>query len=155
MSRVFGAVLATIVLALLVLVLFPSLPDPTCASLMVRALPDTLIALPADCGRSRSVIPDAMVSYLERERISRGLSPHGWITCTEVPANGFAFMNDSRWLPSYVPGTYQFRRTVIIVPYTDSAPKGSPVMAEVSRVPWGRYIRQIAGQCTGKYSVWR
>jgi hypothetical protein len=64
-------------------------------------------------------------------------------------------MNDSHWLPSYVPGTYQFRRTVIIVPYAQPTPQRSPVIAEVCLMPWGKYFSQLAGQCNGKYKVWR
>jgi len=64
-------------------------------------------------------------------------------------------MHDDHWLPSYVPGTYEFRRTVIIVPYRQPAPQGSPVIAEICLMPWRRYVSQIIGQCDGKYSVWR
>jgi hypothetical protein len=95
------------------------------------------------------------VNYLDNERNTYGLIPKEWVTCAEVPAGGFAFMNDPHWLPSYVPGRYQFRRTVIIVPYAQPVPQGSPVVAEISVVPWGKYIRQIAGKCDGKFAVWK
>jgi hypothetical protein len=126
MSRALGAALIVTLLAFAALMLFPSLPDPTCASVMVRTATKPRITIPANCVASRSVVPDAMVSYLEQERIRRGLLPDGWITCTERPAEPFSFTDDPHWLPSYVPGAYQFRRTVIIVPYVPSAPKGSP-----------------------------
>jgi hypothetical protein len=145
------------ILAVGVLILIPSLPDPTCLSLLARSEGEVAISLPANCARSRNVASDKMVTYLERDPNGRGLIFKEWITCREVPAGGFAFMDDSHWLPSYVPGTYQFRRTVIIVsyPYAGPIPKGSPVVAEVCLMPWRKYILQIAGQCSGKYSVWR
>ena len=143
------------VLTLGVLILFPSLPDPTCAALLARSEQEVPIALPANCARVGNVSSDPMVNYLENERNTFGLISKEWITCAEVPAGGFAFMDDPRWLPSYVPGRYQFRRTVIIVPYTQPVPQGSPVVAEICLEPWGKYIRQIAGQCDGKLSVWK
>lgn len=149
--------LVVCVLAVGVLILFPysPVPDPTCASLVARSKEEVDISLPANCARSHNVASDKMVEYLERERKSRGLLFHEWITCKELPAGGFAFMNDPHWLPSYVPGTYQFRRTVIIVPYAQPIPRGSPVVAEVCLRPWREYVQQIAGQCDGKFSVWK
>lgn len=58
-------------------------------------------------------------------------------------------------MPSYAPRTYQFRRTVIILPYAQSVPKGSTVVAEVCLMPWRRYVSQIAGQCAGKFAAWK
>ena len=153
--RLLGGLLIVGMLAVVLLILFPSLPDPTCAALLVRSESDVPIPLPASCVRSRDVAADNMVKYLEKERNGRGLIFKEWITCAEVPAGGFAFMNDPHWLPSYVPGTYQFRRTVIIVSYAQPTPQGSPVIAEVCLMPCRRYVSQLAGQCDGKYSVWR
>jgi len=143
------------VLGMAALIIFPSLPDPTCLSLIVRSEQDALILLPANCSRNRSMDSDSMVKYLEDERNRRGLLFRQWIICNGTPESSFGFMNDPRWLPSYVPGTYQYRRTVIIVPYAQPIPEGSPVIAEVCLMPWRNYIRQIAGECTGKYSVWK
>jgi hypothetical protein len=155
--RLLGGLLIVGVLAVVPLILFPSLPDPTCAALLVRSESDVPILLPANCVRSRGVTAYNMdmVKYLEKERNGRGLVFKEWITCTEVPAGGFAFMNDPHWLPSYVPGTYQFRRTVIIVPYAQPTPQGPPVIAEVCLMPWRKYVSQLAGQCDDKYKVWR
>lgn len=150
-----AGLLVVCVLAVGVLILFPSLPDPTCASLLARSEEEMVISLPASCARSRTAASDDMVKYLEHERNGRGLLFHEWITCREVPAGGFAFMNDPHWLPSYVPGTYQFRRTVIIVPYAHPVPQGSSIVAEVCLMPWRNYILQIVGKCDGKFSVWK
>jgi hypothetical protein len=151
----FAGILVVCVLVVGVLILFPSLFDPTCASLLARSEEEVVISLPANCARSRNVASDDIVKYLEQERNGRGLRFHEWITCREVPAGGFAFMNDPHWLPSYVPGTYQFRRTVMIVSYAQPNPQGSSIVAEVCLMPWWNYIRQIAGKCDGKFSVWK
>lgn len=150
-----AGLLVVCVFAVAVFIMFPSLPDPMCASLLARSEKEVPMALPANCARIRNLDSDNMVRYLENERNRRGLVFKEWITCQEVPAGGFAFMNDPHWLPSYVPGTYQFRRTVIIVPYAQPAPQGSPVVAEVCLMPWRKYIRQIARQCDRKFSVWK
>jgi hypothetical protein len=150
--------LGLLILCVLILgvpILFPSLPDPACAALLARSEKEVPIDLPANCARIANVGSDDIVKYLEKERNTYRLVPEGWITCREVPAGGFVFMNDPHWLPSYVPGQYQFRRTVIIVPYAPPAPQGSPVVAEVCVMPWGKYLREIAGQCDGKFSVWK
>jgi hypothetical protein len=145
--------LVVCVLALGVFILLPSLP--TFASVLAHSQQEVPIALPANCARIGNVGSDPLVKYLENERNTYGLTHTEWITCSEAPLGGFAFMNDPHWLPSYVPGRYQFRRTVIIVPYAQPVSKGSPVVAEICLLPWGKYIRQIAGQCDGKFSVWK
>ena len=153
--RLLGGLLGAGGLAVVLLLLFPSVLDPACAALLVRSESDVPIPPPANCARHPDVAMDDMVKYLEKERTSRGLIFREWITCTEFPAAGFAFMDDARWLPSYVPGTYEFRRTVIIVPYGRPVPQGSPVVAEVCVLPWRKYVALIAGQCNGKFSVWK
>lgn len=151
----FFGLVVLFVLVIGVLILFPSLPDPTCASLIVRSEKEVTIPLPANCARVSAADPDTMAKYLEDERNRRGLTFSQWIICNEAPTGGFAFMDDPLWLPSYVPGTYQYRRTVVIVPYAQPIPKGSQVVGEVCLMPWRKYIRQIAGQCNGKFSVWK
>jgi hypothetical protein len=104
------------------------------------------------------VATDDTVKYLEKERTARGLIFKEWITCRKVgqfQGAGLAFMDDPHWLPSYVPGTYQYRRTVIIGPYAQPIPQGSPVVAAVCLKPWRQYLSQIAGQCDGKFSIWK
>ena len=150
-----GALLIVGALVPAALILFPSVPATTCAALLVRSDRGAPIALPANCYRTEGAVADDMVSSLEKERNSRGLIFKEWIVCREIPPGGFAFMNDPRWLPSYVPGTYQFRRTVIIVPTGPAAPQGSPVFAEVCRMPWRKYFSQVVRGFNGKYAVWR
>lgn len=153
-----GLLVVAGVLALILFIFFPSLSDPKCAALLARPESDVGICIPANCIQTRDVRSDDMVTYLENERNTRGLIFKKWITC-ETPnqtlTSGFAFERDPRWLPSYVPRTYQFRRTVIILPYARPVPKGSSVVAEVCLMPWRRYVSQIAGQCAGKFTVWK
>jgi hypothetical protein len=158
LRRFLGWLLIAGALVVILFIVFPHLPDPTCAALLVRSEGDVAIPLPANCVRVSGVPVDNMVKYLEKERNNRRLIFKEWITCktaSQTPASGFAFEEDQRWLPSYIPGTYQFRRTVIILPYGQDIPHGSPVAAEVSLMPWRRYISQIIGQCDGKFSVWK
>jgi len=146
------------VLALIVFVFFPTLPDPMCAGLLAHPESDVTIPLPANCIQTTDVAIDNMVKYLESERKRRGLIFKQWITCktrSQTANPGFPFERDQRWLPSYVPGTYQFRRTVVILPDAPPVPQGSPVVAEVCLMPWRRYVSQITGQCDGKFSVWK
>jgi hypothetical protein len=67
----------------------------------------------------------------------------------------FDFVRDSRWLPSYVPQTYEFRRTVIILPYSRVTAGPSSVVAMVCLMPMRKYVSLIAGQCDGKFAVWK
>ncbi|MGB9434196.1 MAG: hypothetical protein WBQ89_18270 [Candidatus Acidiferrum sp.] len=153
-----GLLIVSGVLALILLIFFPSLPDPKCVGFLARTESDVVIPLPANCTQTTDVPPDDMVKYLENERSRRGLIFKKWITCktpNQTPTPGFAFERDPRWLPSYVPRTYQFRRTVIILPYAQPVPEESSVVAEVCLMPWRRYVSQIAGQCDGKFTVWK
>jgi hypothetical protein len=131
---------------------------PSCAALLARSAGDVSIPLPPNCMRKGELPMDEMAKYLDNDRKRRGLDFKEWIICSEVGPTtyaGFAFLHDRHWLPSYVPGTYQYRRTVIIVPYAPPAPKGSPVVTEIGLMPWRRYFFQITGDCNGKYSVWK
>jgi len=145
------------VLALIVFVFFPTLPDPMCAAILAHPESDVTIPLPSNCIQTADVAIDNMVKYLESERKRRGLIFKQWITCktpSQTANPSFPFERDPRWLPSYVPGTYQFRRTVVIPAYARPVPQGSPVLADVCLMPLRRYVSQIAGQCDGKFSVW-
>jgi hypothetical protein len=136
------------------LVVFALLLSPSCLPLFTRA-GEAVILIPENCALTPTVPSDEMVKYLDKERIERGLVFKEWITCRDFPERGFEFMDNPHWLPSYVPATYQFRRTVIVVPYARPVPQGSPVVAEVCLMPWRKYIRQISGQSNGKFSVWK
>jgi hypothetical protein len=141
--------LAFVILTLLLLFLrSPSAP------LLTRSEAAS-IPVPANCALTQNVASDEMERYLERERFAGNLIFKEWITCQGAPVAGFRFADDPRWLPSYVPGTFQFRRTVIIVAAAPPSPEGSRVAAAVCVMPWRQYLRQIAGQYRGKFSVWK
>ena len=133
-------------------------PDPRCADLLAISDRDVAIPLPPNCVESSEAPPDAMVKYLDNERKQRGLVFRTWIICKSSGAASkppLDFEQDPRWLPSYRPLTYQFRRTVVILPYGQSALGESPVAAEVCLIPKQRYASQIAGECDGKFALWK
>jgi len=143
--------------ALVVFIFFPSVSDLKCVALLTHSESDEPIPLPANCLQTAEVPVDSVVKDLENERHRRGLIFKQWITCKtpDQPANLFAFEHDARWLPSYAPESYQFRRTVVVLRNAVPAPQGSSVVAEVALMPWRMYFSQVAGQCDGKFSVWR
>jgi hypothetical protein len=133
-------------------------PDPRCAALVATSGQHVAVPLAPNCVEAETVPEDAMVRYLENERKQRGLIFKSWITCkpsNEMAASAFDFARDPRWLPSYRPLCYQYRRTIVILPYTEPIPQGSPVAAQVCLMPKRRYLAQIAGQCDGKFAVWK
>jgi len=146
--QVLAFIIVTLLLLLLLLLRSPSAPLLTRS----EAVP---IPVPRNCALTRNVAPDEMEQYLERERFARDLIFKEWITCPGVPVAGLTFADDPRWLPSYSPGTFQFRRTVIIVPYARPIPQGSEVVAEVCVMPWRTYLRQIVWEHSGKFSLWK
>ncbi len=132
--------------------------DPRCIALLVHSEAAVPISLPPNCMLTADTPDDEMVKYLENDRKWRGLVFKAWIICkpsNQAQATDFAFTRDPRWLPSYVPRAYQFRRTVIITPVGQRIPRGSAVAAEVCLMPRWRYALLIAGQCDGKFSVWK
>ena len=137
---------------------FPAVLGPRCASLLIRSTSEAQVPLSDDCAETMSAPPDAMMRYLDAERKSRGLIFRKWVVCRTAAASQrttFPFDRDPRWLPSYVPRTYQFRRTVVILPYARPLPEGSRIAGEVCVVPWRRYTSQIAGECGGEFSYWK
>lgn len=133
-------------------------PDPQCAALLAISDQEVATPIPTKCIEISEVPRDAMVKYLDNERIQRGLVFKTWITCKWSGAASkptLDFEHDPHWLPSYSPLTYQFRRTVVILPYGQSALWETPVTAEVCLIPKRRYASQIAGECDGKFAVWK
>jgi hypothetical protein len=131
-------------------------PDPRCVALLATSGQSVQVPIPSNCVETDAVPEDAVVRYLENERKQRGLIFKSWIRCkpsSETAASAFDFARDPRWLPSYKPLCYQFRRTIVILPYAQ--PQESPVAAEVCLTPKPRYLSQIAGQCDGKFAVWK
>lgn len=157
-----------VTVALIVIVLaynYLYLADPRCATLLAHPDSDVVIPLPTNCMLTTDVPDDETAKSLDAERKRRGLAFRAWISCkasNEERPIEFSFIHDSRWLPSYVPGAYQFRQTVIIGGRPPSKTEsmqptagGAIVVAEVCLMPRRRYARLISGQCDGKFSVWR
>jgi len=140
--------------------------DPRCATLLAHLDTDVAIPLPTNCMLTTDAPADELAKSLDDERKRRGLAFRAWISCkpsNQAQPAEFAFTDDPRWLPSYVPGAYQFRQTVIIIgrrPPSQSAsgqpiPQESAVVAELCLMPLRRYASQISGQCDGKFAVWK
>jgi hypothetical protein len=158
--RLFGGLFVTGLLLVIILGNFFSRwsPDPRCADLLAISDQDVAIPLPPNCIETSEATPDPLVKYLDNERERRGLVFKKWIICklsgaASKPA--LDFQQDQRWLPSYEPLTYQFRRTVVILPCGQSALGESPVAAQVCSIPKQKYAAQIAGQCDGKFALWK
>ena len=136
---------------------FPALSEPSCTILLARSVGEARISLPDHCVEAGDAPFDNVVRYLETERKRRGLTFQNWIVC-DVPLqtveSEFTFQGDVRWLPTYVPRAYQFRRTVVLLPYSQSVER-SRVAAEVCLMPWRRYASQIAKRCGKEFSIWK
>jgi hypothetical protein len=156
-SRLLAWLLVGAVLILIFWIFFPLWPpDPRCAVLAVLPEEDAAIPIPTNCTQSIEAPGDEMTSYLEKERQQRGLIFKKWITCrssSQMPNLVLNFEHDKRWLASYKPLSCQFRRTVVVLPYAQPIPEGSPVIAEICLMPRRKYILQIAGECNGKFAV--
>lgn len=139
---------------ILIATLFLRRWDPRCGALAILPEEDASIPLPPNCTQSTEAPVDDMVKYLEEERQQRGLIFKKWIICKPLSA-AINFEDDKHWLASYRPLAYQFRRTVVILPYSQPIPKGSPVVAEICLMPRQKYFSQIAGQCGGKFAIWK
>lgn len=144
------------VLVAITVILFRLEYAPECAALLAPG--EAPMLLPANCRERARPAADEWKKYFDSERNKRGLKHQAWISCASI-SDAQAWVKtidgDGRWLPSYVPGTYQWRRIVILLPYGTRGSAGSDVIAEVCSVPWTRYIRQISGECNGKFSVWK
>ena len=72
----------------------------------------------AGCAERTDSPSDDVAEYLENDRKERGLHFEKWIECeTPIQASEtrFALERNRGWLPGYVPGSYQFRRTVVLI----------------------------------------
>jgi hypothetical protein len=156
--RFFGFLGALCALLLVAFVLCPGLLDLRCLALLARSVSDSHIQLPRGCAETNNVEPGAVADDFEAQRKSRGVVFKAWIVCeTADQATGFkdAFERDSRWLPSYVPGALQYRRTMIILANPGTAFGQSHLAAEICLMPWRRYCSQISGGCSTRFSIWQ
>jgi hypothetical protein len=136
--------------------LFTPRVESGCSSLLEQR--DAPMFLPTDCTITERAPTGDTLGRLEAERSKRGLSHQGWIECASpLGAREWirAMEADRRWLPSYVPGTYQWRRTIVVWGGGSRNSVGPRVVAEVCVMPRWRYIQQIRGECDGKFAVWK
>jgi hypothetical protein len=157
-AHLLGWLSAAVILIVGGRIVFPLLSEPACTLLLAGSAGEVEVPLPNHCSETDNIHPDNMVRYLENDRDERNLVFKKWIVCDppmRAPGTQFAFESDPRWLPSYIPLTYQFRRTVVVLPYARPIPQGSRVVGEVCLMPWRKYASLIAGQCNGKFSVWK
>jgi hypothetical protein len=152
------ALLVGCAVAAVVFLLYPGLVDFRCAPLLIHSVRDAEIPLPGSCSEATGAPSDSVAGYLENDRTERALLLKKWIVCGDpgqVSRLQFTLARDPRWLPGYVPDSYQFRRTVVIIAHSKPASEASHVVAVVCLLPWRKYISQIGGQCDAKFSVWR
>jgi hypothetical protein len=145
-------------MAAALLLLYLRLIDFRCVSLLAHSAGEAYISLPAGCIETTNAPSDSVVEYLRNDSSGRGFLLRRWIMCDDaIQASKvrFVFEQDPRWLPSYVPDGYQFRRTVVVFPHSKPVPEASRVAAAVGLVPWRRYVLQVGGQCATKLSVWK
>jgi hypothetical protein len=136
--------------------LFPAFVEPGCSSLLEQR--DAPMFLPTDCTLTRKAPTGDALGRFEAERRKHGLSQQGWIECrSAVGAEEWvrAMEADRRWFPSYVPGTYQWRRTIVVLGGHSLNSVGPQVIAEICVMPRRRYLQQIRGECDGKFAVWK
>jgi hypothetical protein len=136
--------------------LFPPFVERDCSSLLEQR--DVPMFLPTDCTLTAKASAGEALGRFEAERRKRGLNHQGWIECASaVGAQEWvrAIEADRRWFPSYVPGTYQWRRTIVVLGGRSRNSVGPQVIAEVCVMTRRRYLQQIRGECDGKFAVWK
>src|ERR1700681_3547970 len=108
--RRLGWLIAGGALVLILLIFFSSAVDPRCAPLLAHS-DEVVVPLPPNCTQTSVRPTGEMTNNLERERNQRDLILKSWIICkpsNSPPEISLLLDQDPRWLPSYVPGTYQF-----------------------------------------------
>jgi len=132
--------------------------DTRCADILAHPENDVVIPLPENCTLATYAPMEQRAKNFEIERMHRGLTLKAWIICnpsSRTQSIQFAYTHDPRWMPSYVPGLYQLRQTVIISPDEIPPPRKPVIAGEVCLMPRERYLSQIYGQCDSKFELWK
>jgi hypothetical protein len=116
-------------------IVYLGFPERACWSLLGEGVAP--IPLPVDCTVTGRPPTGQSLGSFEEERRVRGLNHQSWIACAGTQEWVRAISTDRRWLPSYVPGTYQWRRTVIVLARAPSDSAGPQAIAEICLVPGG------------------
>jgi hypothetical protein len=128
-----------------------------CGAIILHSFTLERIPLPRNCSLTQSR-PDAEREVLSQlEYWTRDLGHRRWIVCQGQPeAAPLNPLANGGWMPTYVSGGYQFRRTLIRSAFNRSTPNGGKSLeGAVGLVPWSRYLGQIAGHCNDKFSGWK
>ena len=144
--------LLALFLALIIVGLFLSIPDANCISLLTRGCGEEIISLPPNCAQTTTSPDDETAACFYSQGKQQGLKFKSWIVCNgqvDPRAPIFDLDHDPRWLPSYVQGAYQFRRTVIISPYLSTAPKRHPQSQPSLPCPFCAISRNSTASATG------
>jgi hypothetical protein len=160
--RPFGvrrALVIAIALSLCVLA-FVSVPRWTCCSLILDDLVlfgwDARFPVPPGCVTVNETLPGATLAAIEKERLLRRLEA-GRITMCRTRQSAEAFWEDllrnPQWFPSYVPGTWQYRRYVAIAATSETS-AGTLVVVEMCKERRWHYYKHVLGNCE-KYTMWR
>jgi hypothetical protein len=155
MSRVRTVAVCAVVGFLLAAVWYfwPVISSPECAPLMFR---NSSVEIPPGCSEVANVGDDSLKVQFAREREQRGVVFRKWIVCKvadSIEGPTLAFTRNRRWMETYVPTAFQFRRTAVIF-LPGSVNGRSDVFAEVCEMPWRRYAQLVSGECHGKFAAW-
>lgn len=159
-KRGFGRkILVVVASTLLVVILLLLAPFWKCRGLIVSDLlpfRDVQFPVPSDCVPVSEAPPASVLEFMEKRRTSERLDLVKVATCRthqSVEAVWQRINDDHRWLPSYLPGPYQYRRFVVL-PATFETPNGTEVVVELCTKSRWRYYEQIVGDCE-KFAVWK
>jgi hypothetical protein len=161
-KRPFGVRRALVIFVALSLCILASLFvfQWTCCSLILDDLvplgSDVHFPVPPDCVVLNAPPPVATLAAIEKERLYEQLES-GQVTMCRTQQTTSSLSEElnrsPQWLPSYVPGRWQYRRYVAI-PAAVETPTGTLVVVELCRKRRWLYYKQICGD-PEKYVVWR
>jgi len=161
-KRPFGvrrAFVIAVVLSLCVLALLLARRCTCCLLILDDLVPfgsGVHFPVPPDCVAVNETTPGATFAAIATQRLYRQLDP-GRVTMCRTRQSAEIFWEDllrnRQWLPSYVPGTWQYRRNVAIAA-TSEAPNGTLVVVEMFKERRWRYYKHVLGNCE-KYAIWR
>jgi len=155
----FRKTVIVVAVTLLVVTVLLLAPFWKCRSLIASDfLPSSTVEFPVplDCINVSDAPPPGVLKFMEKRRTLERLSLVSVTTCrTHQSAEAVwkGIDDEHRWLPSYLPGPYQYRRYVAI-PATLNTPNGTLVVVELCKRSRWRYYEQIAGDC-GKFAIWK
>lgn len=158
MARILFWFWRTVVAVLLIALLAVLTANARCINILARSTSLQLPPLAPNCSLTENVPVGDEDLRKELDDWTAGLVNRRYVVCDlplfQPPLTDFA--GNPTWIPTYVPGGYQYRRTTVRGLFARRTPENRRhVVSEVGLGPWRKYARQIVGQCQGKYSVWK